>query len=187
VEIDPSIKIRVLPGVYPPSDDSYLLIESIDLDNHRKALDMGCGTGIIALHLAKQGLDVTAVDISERAIENTLINSKMNRIKLQIIRSDLFENVNDKYDLITFNPPYLPTSNEDPSWDGGDRGIEIIDRFFADAYRYLEKEGEIYIIASSLTDMKLVEEKYSDTYKFDVIGKKHIFFEDIISYRILIR
>ncbi|HDD57539.1 MAG TPA: methyltransferase domain-containing protein [Thermoplasmatales archaeon] len=187
MKIDQDIKIRVLPGVYPPADDSYLLIESINIEKHEKALDMGCGTGIVALHLAKSGLDVVAADISEKAIENTILNSEINNIRLRVVKTDLFRNIDERFDLITFNPPYLPTKGEDISWDGGKGGVEVIDRFLGDAWRYLESGGEIYMVMSSLTNREFLEEKYNSIYEFEVITKRHIFFEDLYSYKISLR
>ncbi|MCD6447750.1 MAG: methyltransferase, partial [Thermoplasmata archaeon] len=67
MEIDPSLKIKVFEGVYEPAEDSYLLIKAIEAEGRKKALDMGCGCGIIALHLAKNGCDVTAADINDKA------------------------------------------------------------------------------------------------------------------------
>jgi len=181
---DPRIRIDVFDNVYDPSDDTYLLLESIEIGNHRKSLDMGCGTGIIAIHLAKQGLEVTAVDIDERAISNTIHNAKKNGVSIKVVRSDLFERIKDRYDIIAFNPPYLPSKGENVSWDGGEGGVEVIDRFLREAFNHLSPFGDIYMVVSSFTDMKTMIERYGSIYSFEIIKKRHIFFEDIISYRI---
>ena len=106
MEISNEIKIEVMEGVYEPEEDSYLLIESIKIEG-RKVLDMGCGCGIVALHLAKNGCDVVAVDLDKKAVENTIKNAEMNGLKIRCFKSDLFENINEKFDMIVFNPPYL--------------------------------------------------------------------------------
>lgn len=187
MEVDPSIRIRVLPGVYPPSTDSYILIESLDVEGSEKVLDMGCGTGIISLHLAKKGCEVVAVDIDERAVENTILNAKLNNVAIKVFKSNLFDKIKEKFDIIVFNPPYLPTKGENISWDGGEGGIEILDRFLENAWKFLRKRGKIYIVASSLTNIDLLMEKYGDIYSFDPLKKTHIFFEDIVSYLITLR
>ena len=181
---DPRIRIDVFDNVYDPSDDTYLLLESIEIGNHGKSLDMGCGTGIIAIHLAKQGLEVTAVDIDGRAISNTIHNARKNGVSIKVVRSDLFERIGDRYDIIAFNPPYLPSKGENVSWDGGEGGVEVIDRFLREAFNHLSPFGDIYMVVSSFTDMKTMIERYGSIYSFEIIKKRHIFFEDIISYRI---
>ncbi|HHH80187.1 MAG TPA: methyltransferase domain-containing protein, partial [Thermoplasmatales archaeon] len=78
MEIDSSIKIDVKEGVYNPAEDSYLLINALEVEEGEKTLDMGCGTGILALHLSKNKCLVTACDINNKAVENTRINAEKN-------------------------------------------------------------------------------------------------------------
>lgn len=184
MEIDSSIKIEVYDGVYNPAEDSYLLIKAINAKKGEKALDMGCGCGIIALHLAKKGCKVLAVDINEKAIENTRKNAKINGLKIKCIKSDLFSNINEKFDLIVFNPPYLPTKNEDIAWNGGKEGIEIIRKFLREAHKYLKKEGRIYIVISSLSNIKAIKNEFS-IYKFIEIMKENHFFEKLYAYKLI--
>ena len=185
--IDPYIKIRVFENVYHPSDDSYLLLSAIKIDGRKKALDMGCGSGIIALHMAKSGNDVVAADISKPAIKNTIFNAGLNNLKIDTIQSNLFKNIKEKYDIIVFNPPYLPTINEDISWDGGIKGLNIIQPFLETAKKHLFKNGVIYIVISNLTDMKKMIADNSAEYNFEVISYKRIFFECLYVYRIILK
>ena len=184
MEIDSSIKIRVIEGVYDPANDSYLLIEIIDAKGCKNALDMGCGTGIVALHLAKHGCNVTACDVNEKAVENTLLNARINNLRLKVIKSNLFESIYGKFDIIAFNPPYLPTRGEDITWDGGEGGVEVIDKFLSQAYKYLSDRGKIYMVVSSLTDMDPIIEKYREEYTFSKVGERSFFFEKIYGYKI---
>ncbi|HID25984.1 MAG TPA: methyltransferase domain-containing protein [Thermoplasmata archaeon] len=69
---------------------------------------MGCGSGVTALHLSKHGCIVTACDIKNEAVENTKVNANRNRLNMKVFKSDLFSDVKGKFDVITFNPPYLP-------------------------------------------------------------------------------
>jgi len=87
VDIDTSIKIEVDEGVYPPSEDSYLLLQYLDIGKE-KMLEIGTGTGIIALHAAKKGADVTAVDKNGKAVSNALRNAKANGINMSAQRGD---------------------------------------------------------------------------------------------------
>ncbi|KAA0008925.1 MAG: methyltransferase [Thermoplasmata archaeon] len=184
MRVMPDIRINIFPGVYEPSDDSYMLIEAIDVKGDEKVLDMGCGSGIVALHLAKSGCDVVAVDVNDRAVENTMFNAKSNELKIKCMKSDLFENIDGKFDIITFNPPYLPTEGEDKAWDGGERGRKVIDRFLRDAWRYLTEDGKIYMVMSSFTDVDGVMECYKKIYSFKILKQKHIFFETIYVFEI---
>ena len=184
MKIDLSIKIEVADGVYNPAEDSYLLIKAIEINGKEKALDMGCGCGIIALHLAKNGCSVTACDINEKAVKNSIMNAEKNGLKVKCIRSNLFEKIDDKFDLIVFNPPYLPTQNEDVAWDGGKEGIEIIENFLKNAKNYLEEKGRIYLLISTLGNFKKIRRNFKRIYKFKKIAEESYFFEKLLVYKI---
>ncbi len=81
----------------------------------KKILDLGTGTGIIPITLAKELLlkKITACDISEDALKTCLINAKKHHIDIKIIKSNWFENINDhNFDLITSNPPYIESHDK---------------------------------------------------------------------------
>ena len=183
MKIDYKIKIVTFDGVYEPAEDSYMLIESINTRKKEKALDMGCGTGIVALHLAKY-CDILAVDLNEKAIKNAEYNALLNKIKIRLARSNLFSNIKEKFDLIAFNPPYLPTYNEDVAWDGGKEGIEIIMKFLMEAKNYLNKNGRIYFVISSRTNIDAILKKFSKIYDFKKLMEKSFFFEKLYVYMV---
>ncbi len=187
VEVDSSLKIYVEDGVYEPAEDSYLLIKALEVKGNEKILDMGTGCGIIALHLAKKGCKVVAVDINEKAIENAKKNAKANGLKIDFRKSNLFEAINEKFDLIVFNPPYLPTKGEDLAWDGGRDGIEIIKKFLEDAKNYLERDGMIYIVLSSLCNIEKLKKLFEKKYKFEEVLKQNFFFERLCVYRLTLK
>lgn len=80
-----------------------------NLNENIKVLDIGTGSGCISIALKKEipGLDITAVDISEDALVVAKNNALENNCKINFIKSDLFNNIDDKYDLIISNPPYI--------------------------------------------------------------------------------
>jgi len=121
--------LEISEGVYPPSEDTELLLESMKIHSGERVLDMGTGSGILAIEAARRGGVVTAADISETALECSQKNAERNGVEIQCILSDLFENVNGAFDVILFNPPYLPkedwSSREkgDRTWDGGGKAL----------------------------------------------------------------
>ena len=187
MEIDSSIKLEVMDGVYNPAEDSYLLIKGIEVRGDEKVLDMGCGSGVVAIHLAKAGCRVTAADINKRAVENTRKNAMINGLSIKCVRSNLFSDIEEKFDIIVFNPPYLPTEGEDIAWDGGENGTRIIEKFLEDAHRHLTGNGKIYMVASSLTGMDSIMKKFGEIYEFRERMKESYFFEKIILYEIVLR
>lgn len=80
-----------------------------NLNENIKVLDIGTGSGCISIALKKKipGLDITAVDISEDALVVAKNNALENNCEINFIKSDLFNNIDDKYDLIISNPPYI--------------------------------------------------------------------------------
>lgn len=103
---------KVIEGVLIPRQDTEISVEKIlnIIENNQinNMLEIGCGTGIVSISVdLESSVDVTAVDISEKAIENTRINKEKLNSKIKIINSDLFSNINEKFDLIYSNPPYI--------------------------------------------------------------------------------
>lgn len=209
-------------SVYAPSDDSYLLIDyfkskidqiyfdGIKINEINNILDLGTGTGIIAIFFQLIKIEnpnfnpkIFASDILEDAIKCAKLNEKRNNIdnQIQIFHSDLFnsfpENLKHSFNIIVFNPPYLPSSkfieqninkqNIDYSWDGGLKGYEIIVEFLSAAKTFLnlKKEHFIYCITSSRTDLiELNRIIINFGYKNRIVEKEHIFFEDIVLNRL---
>ena len=138
--------------IYEPREDSYLLEKSvIKYSKGKSVLDMGTGSAIQALAAKKHGAkSVLAVDINPEAVKNT------KALGIDSIKSNLFEKVKGKFDLIVCNPPYLPEdSREDKEsrviTSGGPRGDEFLCKFLSKAKNHLEKYGFIFIVLSSLT------------------------------------
>ena len=183
MEIDTGIKIESDKGVYPPSEDSYLLLQCLDIGKERM-LEIGTGTGIIALHAAKIGADVTAVDKNRKAVKNALRNAEKNHIEITFKESDLFSNVDGRFDVIVFNPPYLPSEEMKEAWEGGREGIEIAKRFLSEASRHLNPGGRIYILLSTLGNIDKLIGEFSPPFIFEEVGRLSLFFEKLIVYRI---
>ncbi len=175
------LNIDYSDDVYRPAEDTYLIIDNAIPGN--KILEIGSGTGIIAIHFALKNHDVTATDIDENAIELIRKNAKNNHVNIKVIKSNLFENVYEKFDTIIFNPPYLPVENESLQWAGGSTGFDTINQFLNDAYKHLNNNGNIYIILSDLTDIKGLINRYKN-YEFKKIKCESFDFESILLFQL---
>lgn len=174
--------------IYPPAEDSFFLagfVKNCVAKNKSgagspKILDMGSGSGIQAEAAISAGIkpeNTTLVDKNTSAIKHLKQKFPLSNI----VNSDLFSKVKGKFDLIIFNPPYLPKNKFDSEIDtaGGKRGSETINEFLRRAKSHLEKSGKILLLASSFT--KGI--KWSG-YKKILLGKKKLFFEELYVWEI---
>jgi release factor glutamine methyltransferase len=181
MNIDISIEVNECESVYPPREDTYLLIECVEPVAGQRVLEMGCGSGLLSLHCAKMGASVVAVDINQKAVDCTRANLERNHLRAKVDRSDLFSNVVDRFDLILFNPPYLVGDEEgdlERSWAGGKDGVQILERFLREAPDRLDPGGRIVVLLSSM----MMEEPLARTLAaFDRrrLGSKRLFFEEL--------
>lgn len=149
---------KVIEGVLIPRQDTEISVEKIlnIIENNQinNMLEIGCGTGIVSISVdLESSVDVTAVDISVKAIENTRINKEKLNSKIKIINSDLFSNVRDKFDLIYSNPPYIKSSeienlqvevkDYEPrlALDGGEDGLFFYRSIIKSSPEFLNNKG----------------------------------------------
>lgn len=149
---------KVIEGVLIPRQDTEISVEKIlnVIENNQinNMLEIGCGTGIVSISVdLESSIDVTAVDISEKAIENTRINKEKLNSKIKIINSDLFSNINEKFDLIYSNPPYIKSceienlqvevKNYEPrlALDGGKDGLFFYRSIIKSSPEFLNHKG----------------------------------------------
>ena len=119
-----------------------------------KYLDMGCGQfAILGQYFKKINSysDVTSIDVYNEFIENSIKNSIQNKNNINILQSNLFSNINEKFDLISFNPPYVPASKnneklEFPNIRYSDlEGIQTAKDFLSEAKKFLTPDGIILL------------------------------------------
>ncbi|MDD1771358.1 MAG: methyltransferase [Methanomassiliicoccales archaeon] len=179
MERDRSIRLDLDVGVYAPAEDTFLMLSALEIRKGERALEMGCGSGHIALHMAKAGASVTAVDVDPLAAENTRKNAELNRLEIVVLISDLFQNVPGTYDLLVFNPPYLRgivEGQEDLCWAGGEDGVTITARFLQEAKGHLATGGRAIIIVSSDCEGEAMERALSG-WKIRKLASQNLFFE----------
>tara|TARA_Y100000310_G_C20641706_1_gene794319 strand:- start:315 stop:821 length:507 start_codon:yes stop_codon:yes gene_type:complete len=164
--------------IYEPQEDSYLLQKWVRKFSSGKVLDMGTGSGLQGMTASESADSVLCVDINPEAVEY------VKKKGLEVIQSDLFENVAGKFDLIIFNPPYLPEDLEEPAdsrlaTTGGKKGSELLERFLKDAKEYLVDDGMILVLVSSLTGK--AEDLFKE-YDYKLLDSEKLFFEELFVY-----
>ena len=149
---------EVLEGVLIPRQDTEISVETLlkIIKNNKinNMLEIGCGTGIVSISVdLETKIDVTAVDISQKAIENSIINKEKFGSGIKIMKSDLFSNVKESFDLIYSNPPYIKTDEieklqvevrkHEPrlALDGGEDGLYFYRKIIEKAPDYLNDRG----------------------------------------------
>ena len=179
-----------MTGVYRPAEDSELLLRHARSRFRGAVLDMGTGSGFLAIEAA---LDpkvdrVVAVDVDPEALASARRGAEGAGVLVDIefVLGDLFKGLEgEMYDLIVFNPPYLPSEGDadEPSWSGGSVGNEVMLRFLDEAGGHLNPDGEVLMIYSSESGFTLadVDEKYSTT----ILEELPLFFERL--YCVLLR
>lgn len=149
---------KVLKDVLIPRQDTEISVETLlkIIKNNKinNMLEIGCGTGIVSISVdLETKIDVTAVDISKRAIENSIINKENLGSGIKIMKSDLFSNVKESFDLIYSNPPYIKSDEieklqvevrkHEPrlALDGGEDGLHFYRKIIEKAPKYLNDRG----------------------------------------------
>ncbi len=179
-------------NVYEPSDDTYILLDSLEKVDSRagsRVLEVGCGTGIISIALSGRAASIVACDINPHAVDVCKRNAARNKVKnVEVAGSDLFSGVSGKFDLIVFNTPYLPQSLDETvsgeinyAWDGGVDGRKVIERFLAEVSSYLFEGGRIVFLESSLSDYeKSLSYLESAGFKVKIINRLKLHFEELV-------
>ncbi len=187
-------------NVLIPRPDTEILVEEVikiaKKINAKKILDLCTGSGAIAISLAKyiEGSQITATDISRKALSIAKLNAANNNVedKITFVSSNLFQNIpEEKYDIIVSNPPYIKRKviekldkevKKEPiiALDGGNDGLEFYKKIVDNAYEYLKYKGYLcleigYDQKDEVTKLIENEGKYIDTY-----SKKDLYDNDRI-------
>lgn len=183
------LTIELHPEVYEPAEDTFLLADSVVVSEEDSVFEVGSGCGLIALYCASLGTNVVCCDVNPFAVElikkNFLVNESLLRGSFDVRIGDLFSILDskDRFDVIIFNPPYLPTSKKeliggsgwfDKAVSGGLNGLDVIERFIKQVSVFLKKNGKVYFVFSSLSNREKLE---------SIIKKNNFIFEIVNSCR----
>lgn len=181
------------PEVFNPyffAFSSIFFAKHLLIPKNSLVLDLGTGSGILAIFAAMKARKVIATDISPFAVRNALVNIKLNRLseKIRVRRGSLFRPLKEKFDIILFNPPYFPlkpkTYMEAALFCG--QNYSLLRKFLANAKKYLNSHGIIQLSLSSYMDLKLIH-KFFKIYRFRplILARKFLFFEVLYLYLLL--
>lgn len=150
------LKFLVNKYVLIPRDDTETLVLEAIKQGRKNILDLCTGSGCVGISLAKyiNNSNVDASDICARALSVAKKNAKLNNANVNFIKSNLFENINKKYEMIVSNPPYIKTEDiehlqkevkNEPqkALDGGASGLDFYDKILKKAKDYLTSDGVI--------------------------------------------
>jgi release factor glutamine methyltransferase len=181
MDYDPEIRILSDPDVYPPSDDSILFIQSLNVKNGERVLEIGCGSGVVSIHCAKNGCIVTSGDINPKAVELTRRNAAENGVDITVAETDVYSNIEGRFDTVLFNLPYLPVDEDGllaRSWSGGPDGLGPLPDLLSGSPDHLNPNGRIVVVISSLMDTQALWDLLDD-YDVENIGELKLFFEKL--------
>jgi release factor glutamine methyltransferase len=185
------IRIKILPGVFHPglffSTRTFLeFLQSIDLKS-RTVLELGSGTGLIAIYCNKRGAHVTASDISSVAVHNTVENCRSNSASVHVIQSDLFATLTpNSFDIILINPPYYPKKvieDTDHAWFCGENFQYFIKLF--QQLHLADYRGTLYMVLSDDCDDATISKIGNDAgFRFTKVFQKKSFPEENYIFKI---
>ena len=152
--------------VYEPSEDTFLLLDALFADRaalrtSRVIVEIGPGSGVVSTYLAKLTSNkVLAVDVNAAACDLTKRTAEANEQRVDVMRGDLCGALRSySVDALVFNPPYVPTSDEEvggggieASWAGGLRGRHVLDRLLPHVARVLAPAGRFYVVCVAEND-----------------------------------
>jgi release factor glutamine methyltransferase len=159
------IKLTIPPEVFHPGFffSTKLLLQYIDgfLVARKSFLELGAGSGLISIFAAKKNAVVTATDINPIAIDYLKRNAKDNNVLMDVIHSDLFQNIPlQHFDFIAINPPYYkktPRSYKDYAWYCGENG-EYFHNLFGSLFNYIHATTVVLMILCEGCDMEMIHD-----------------------------
>ncbi len=141
------------------------LLETISNENiDGDVLDFGCGYGPIGIYVKKTtSSNVTMLDINKRSVELAKKNAILNDVEVNILESNMYENIDQKFDYIISNPPIRV-------------GKKILYQILFDAKKYLKEKGQLWIVINKAQGAKSLVKDLSSEYKVEIKNKNKGFY-----------
>jgi release factor glutamine methyltransferase len=180
-----NIEVKVWPGVFHPGLfystqflADYLLSQQM---NGQRVLELGCGSGFLSILCKLRGAEVVASDISNQAAKNARFNAHLNQVEIQIVRSDLFDQIPPQaFDWILINPPYYAreAKNEaDYAWHCG-KDFEYFRRLFQSLSSFLHTESRVLMVLTKGCDLNSIFSiAENHGLGFDLLQEKRVLFD----------
>ena len=143
-----------------------VLLNSVDIDKlSGNVLDLGCGLGVVGIILGtfNKGINIDMVDINERAIDLAKNNLVLNNVKANVFVSDIYSNIDNKYDFIITNPPIRAGKN-------------VIRGFLLGSYDYLKDDGILYFVMRKDHGVKSMIKELSVKFNTSIVNKDKGFY-----------
>ena len=143
-----------------------VLLNSVDIDKlSGNVLDLGCGLGVVGIILGtfNKGINIDMVDINERAIDLAKNNLVLNNVKANVFVSDIYSNIDNKYDFIITNPPIRAGKN-------------VIRGFLLGSYDYLKDDGILYFVMREDHGVKSMVKELSVKFNTSIVNKDKGFY-----------
>jgi release factor glutamine methyltransferase len=181
-----NISFTILPGVFHPGlfgSSKFLLHYLNEIQVSGKTfLDVGTGSGAIAIMAVKRGALVTAIDLSKLAVENALLNAKQNNVDVDVVHSDLFSSVpRTTFDFVFINPPYYPqtpVSESELAWYCGDN-FQYYHSLFSTMADFIHSQTMIVMVLSQGCDIdKIFKIAATHKFRFEVLREKSVLFDE---------
>ena len=156
-------------GVFSKDKFDYgtrLLLDSIDIEKiSGNVLDLGCGLGVVGIILGtiNKNINIDMIDINDRAISLVRDNLTLNKVKANVFSSDVYSNLNKKYDYIITNPPIRA-------------GKEVVRKFLLGGYDYLNDNGILYFVMRKDHGVKSMIKELENKYNVTIINKDKGFY-----------
>ena len=156
-------------GVFSKDKFDYgtrLLLDSIDISKlSGNILDLGCGIGVVGIIFGtiNKNINIDMIDINERALSLVRDNLTLNKVKANVFSSDVYSNVNKKYDYIITNPPIRA-------------GKEVVRKFLLGGFDYLSDNGMLYFVMRKDHGVKSMIKELENIYNVTIVNKDKGFF-----------
>lgn len=189
------VELEINEHIFPPSAHGQFFAENMNIKKGESVIDIGTGSGFLAILAAKLGGNVSATDNDKDAIETAKKNAANNNVKIDFKRGEYFANFQNKFDVILANLPQewvhlnyknALTEQQRNSLDGGEGGNAQILKFLDIAKNYMHKNSRIYIIIYTVTDFSKTLKKIIENYNVKLMsfdeGPAKEFVEDNIEW-----